>query len=86
MAVLEQHILDGLGAVHEQAAIKAVLFLGDPIAFAIAADEYEGKCSGTARGRFDELHVSGPSKVLESDLLLARRDGRQAGVYIVRGR
>ena len=37
-AVLEQRVFDGLGAGDEQAALEAVLLLGDPFALAIAAD------------------------------------------------
>ena len=32
MAVFEQRVFDGLRAIDEQAAIEAVLFLGDPLA------------------------------------------------------
>ncbi|MBR0795224.1 hypothetical protein JQ615_07480 [Bradyrhizobium jicamae] len=39
LAVLEQRVFDGLGAIDEQAAIEAVLFLGDPLATTVAADE-----------------------------------------------
>jgi hypothetical protein len=57
LAVLEQRVFDGLGAIDEQAAIKAVLLLGDPLAALVAADEDDGRCRA-ARGRFDEFHVS----------------------------
>ena len=43
MAVLEQRVFDGLGAVDEQAAIEAVLFLGDPLAAAVPADKDDGR-------------------------------------------
>jgi hypothetical protein len=59
MAVLEQRIFDGLRAIDEQAAIEAMLLLGDPVAAAVSADEDDGG-SGTARWRFDELHVGIP--------------------------
>jgi hypothetical protein len=37
--VFEQGVFDGLGAIDEQAAIEAVLFLRDPAAAAVLADE-----------------------------------------------
>src|ERR1700740_3106549 len=43
-AVLEQRVFDGLRAVDEQAAVKAVLFLGDPIAAAVLADKDDVGC------------------------------------------
>jgi hypothetical protein len=49
-----------LRTVDEQAAIKAVLFLDDPVAAAVAADKDDGGCRAT-RWRFDELHVGIPS-------------------------
>ena len=61
MTVFEQRIFDGLRAVDEQAAIKAVLFLGDPVAAFVPADKDDGRCRAT-RWRFDELHVGIPSK------------------------
>ena len=42
MAVLEQRVFDGLGAADEQAAIEAALFLGDPLAAFVLADEDDG--------------------------------------------
>jgi hypothetical protein len=39
MAVLGKRVFDGLGAVDEQAAIAAILFLGDPVAPVVLADE-----------------------------------------------
>ena len=57
-AVLGEGVFDGLGAIDEQSAIAAVLFLGDPVAAMVAADEDKRESSRTARGRFDELHVS----------------------------
>src|SRR5450631_2913275 len=59
-AVLEQRVFDGLRAVDKQAAIEAVLFLGDPVAAAVLANKDDGR-SRAARWRFDELHVSSPS-------------------------
>src|SRR5450631_3357326 len=59
MVVLEQRVFDGLRAVDEQAAIEAVLFLGDPVAAAVLADKDDGG-GRTARWRFDELHVGIP--------------------------
>ena len=44
----------------EQAAKEAVLFLDDPVAAAVLANEDDRRCRAT-RWRFDELHVSGPS-------------------------
>ena len=61
MAVLEQRVFNGLGAVDEQAAIEAVLFLGDPMPAAVFADKDDGG-GRTARWRFDELHVGIPSE------------------------
>jgi hypothetical protein len=49
-----------LCAVYEQAAIEAVLFLGDPVAAAVFADKDDRRCRA-ARWRFDELHVGIPS-------------------------
>src|SRR6202163_1057297 len=60
MAVLEQRVFDGLRAVDEQAAVEAVLFLGDPVAAPVLADEDDCRCRA-ARWRFDELHVRFPS-------------------------
>jgi hypothetical protein len=60
MAVLEQRVFDGLGAVDEQAAIETVLFLSDPVAAAVFADKDDCRCRA-ARWRFDELHVGIPS-------------------------
>src|SRR5260370_28688641 len=60
MPVRKQGILDGLRGVDEQPAIKAVLFLGDPVAAAVPADKDDGRCRAT-RWRFDELHVGVPS-------------------------
>src|SRR5882762_9137582 len=60
VAVLEQRVFDGLRMADEQAAIKAVLFLGDPLAAPVPADKDD--CRGRAtRWRFDELHVGIPS-------------------------
>jgi hypothetical protein len=59
MAVLEQRVFDGLRTADEQAAKQAVLFLGDPVAAVIPADEDDG-CCRAARWRFDELHVGIP--------------------------
>src|ERR1700674_3280737 len=59
MAVLEQRIFDGLGAVDEQAAIETALFLGDPVAPAVLADEDYCRWRAT-RGRFGGLHVGLP--------------------------
>ena len=60
MAVFEQRVFDGLGAVDEQSAIEAILFLGDPVAAPVLADKDDGGCRA-ARWRFDELHVGIPS-------------------------
>jgi hypothetical protein len=61
MSVLEQRVFQRLGAVDEQAAIEAVLLLGDPLAASVPADKDDGG-SGAARGRFDEFHVGIPSQ------------------------
>ena len=37
--VLEQGVFDGMCAADKQAAEQAVLFLGDPLAAAVTADE-----------------------------------------------
>src|ERR1700754_499730 len=58
-AVREQRVFDGLGAVNEQAAEQAGLFLGDPLAAAVAADKDDGGRRPT-RWRFAELHVGIP--------------------------
>ena len=42
MAVLEQRVFERLRAADEQAAKQAVLFLGDPVATVIPADEDDG--------------------------------------------
>jgi hypothetical protein len=42
MAILKKRVLDGLRAVDEQAAIKTVLFLGDPVTAAVLANEDDG--------------------------------------------
>jgi hypothetical protein len=63
IAVLEQRILDGLRSIDKHSAVKAILFLRDPLAAAVLADENDSGCSRAARGRFDELHVGGPSDV-----------------------
>src|SRR5215510_16437490 len=55
MAVLEEGVFDGLSVADEQPAEQAVLFLGDPLAAAVAADEDNGGRTNT-RWRFDELH------------------------------
>src|ERR1700736_6716789 len=60
MAILEQRVLDGLRPVDEQAAIETVLFLGDPVAALVLANEDDCRCR-TTRWRFDELHVDVPS-------------------------
>ena len=39
VAVFEQRVFDGLRAIDEQAAIAAVLFLGNPVAAMISADK-----------------------------------------------
>jgi hypothetical protein len=57
---LDQRVFDGLGAIDEQAAIEAVLFLGNPVAAAVPADKDDCRCRA-ARWRFDELHVGIPS-------------------------
>ena len=59
MAILKEREFERLCAVDEQAAIKAILFLGDPVAAAVLADKSDGRCR-TARRRFFELHVAIP--------------------------
>ena len=61
MAIFEQRVFERLGAVDEQAAIKAVLFLGDPLAAPVPADKDNGGRRAT-RWRFDEFHVGIPSQ------------------------
>ena len=61
MSVLEQRVFQRLGAVDEQAAIEAVLLLGDPLAAPVPADKDDGG-RGAARWRFDEFHVGIPSQ------------------------
>jgi len=39
MAVFEKCISDSFGAIYEEAAKEAVLFLGNPVASAVLADE-----------------------------------------------
>src|SRR5262249_16376288 len=79
VAVLEQRVFDGLGAGDESAVIEVVLFLGDPIGLAIAADEDEGQCSGITRWGFGEFHVRRSfRKCFKSVLLLASLRRRQA--------
>src|SRR5262249_46635064 len=61
MAVFEQGVFDRLRAIDEEAAIEAVLFLGDPVAAFVATDENNLK-RRTTRWRFDDLHVGIASK------------------------
>jgi hypothetical protein len=42
MAILEQGVFDGLGAVDEQAAKQAVLFLDDPVTALVLSNEDDG--------------------------------------------
>jgi hypothetical protein len=63
MAVFGECVFDGLGAIDEEPAIAAVLFLGNPLPAVILADEDEGESSRAARGRFDKFHVSVLPKV-----------------------
>jgi hypothetical protein len=72
IAILEQRVFEGLRSIDEQAAKEAVLFLGDPVASSIAADEDDGANLGTPRGRFDEFHVQCPSR---RPRCAPRRDG-----------
>jgi hypothetical protein len=67
MAVFEQCVFNGLRAADEQAAIKTVLFLGDPLAAPVPADKDDCRERAT-RWRFDELHVGIPSGGEPSDL------------------
>src|SRR5262249_20779069 len=60
VAVFRERVFDGLGAIDEQAAIEAVLFLGHPLTFVVPADEDKRESSRAARGRLDEFHVRGP--------------------------
>ena len=73
MTVLEQRVFDGLGAADEQAAIKAVLFLGDPLAALVHANIYYGRGRAT-RWRFDELHVGIPSEIRSCEPICFRSD------------
>jgi hypothetical protein len=58
MAVLEKGIPDGIGTAHEQATVETVLFLGDPTATAVLANQDD---FGAARGRFDEFRFRSPA-------------------------
>src|SRR4029077_8480475 len=60
MTVLKQRKFEGFCTADEQAAIKAVLFLGNPVASAVLADKDDGRCR-IARWRFDEFHFCIPS-------------------------
>ena len=60
VTVLEKRVLEGLRAIDEQAAIEAVLFLGDPVAATVPANKDDCRWRA-ARWRFDELHVGIPS-------------------------
>ena len=59
MSVFKESVFQRLGAIDEQSAIEAMLFLGDPVAAAVPADKRNGRCK-VARGRFDEFHVGIP--------------------------
>src|ERR1700753_279425 len=54
MAVLEERVLHGLRAAHEQASEQAAAFLDDPFAFAVAADDDRAGAGG--RGFFRLSH------------------------------
>src|SRR4029077_1609766 len=60
MTVLKQRVFESFCAADEQAAIKAVLFLGNPVAPAVLADKDDGRCR-IARWGFDEFHFCIPS-------------------------
>ena len=60
MTVLKQRVFEGFCAADEQAAIEAVLFLGNPVAPAVLADKDDGRCR-IARWGFDEFHFCIPS-------------------------
>jgi len=55
IAILEEGVFEGFRAANEQPAIKAALFLGDPVAPAVLADKGDGRCR-IARWRFDKFH------------------------------
>src|SRR6202521_5778621 len=59
-AIFKERVFESLRAVDEQAAIAAVLLLGDPVAAAVPVNE-DGSRYRAARWRFAELHVSIPS-------------------------
>jgi hypothetical protein len=59
MAVFGKRVFDGLRAAEEQAAIKTVLLLCNPVAAAVLADKDDSRC-GVARWRFVELPVDIP--------------------------
>jgi hypothetical protein len=42
MPVLEQRVFQRLGAIDEQAAVKPILLLGDPLAAPVSANEHDG--------------------------------------------
>ena len=53
MSILERGIPDGVDTAHEQTAVETILFLGDPAAAPVLANQDD---FGAARGRFDEFH------------------------------
>jgi|HubBroStandDraft_5_1064220.scaffolds.fasta_scaffold49784_3 hypothetical protein len=57
--VFKEGEFEGLGAINEEATIKSMLLLGDPVAAAVLADKGDGRCRVT-RGRFGEFHVGHP--------------------------
>src|ERR1700676_945895 len=59
-AIFKERVFESLRAVDEQAAIAAVLLLGDPVAAAVLANKDDRRCRAV-RWRFDELHVGIPS-------------------------
>jgi hypothetical protein len=59
VVIFEQRIAQRFAAVDEQATIKTILMLDDPMASAVSADEDNRRCR-TVRWSFDKLHVSLP--------------------------
>lgn len=57
VAVLKERIANGFRAIYKQAAVEAVLFLGNPVSATVLADKDERR--GT-RGRFSLLHDRSP--------------------------
>src|ERR1700684_4047688 len=73
MTVLEQRIAPGLRAVDEQTAIETVLFLDNPIATAVPADQ-NNRGRAAVRGRLDELHAGFLPEMRDAYSISSRRN------------